>query len=156
TLRDEGEVTVTGADGATLKARVKGVDAGTDVALLEVDGTLSAARFGDGAGLKVGHTVLRLGRPGETVRATFGIVSALGSKSFQSHLGGTVDRYLEADAEHRPGFSGGPLVAMDGAVLGVTSMALVRNVPLTIPYATLQRVVASLEQHGRMRRSYLG
>ncbi len=145
-----------GVEGAALKARVKGVDATTDLALLEVEGTLSPATFGEGAGLKVGHVVLRLGRPGETVRATSGILSAVGSRAYRGAGGGEIDRYLESDAAHEPGFSGGPLVSLDGVVLGLTSTGVVRHTSVTVPTATLRRVVPQLEQHGRVRRSYLG
>ena len=145
-----------GVEGAELKARVKGVDPTTDLALLEVEGALRPATFSDGAGLRVGHVVLRLGRPGETVRATSGIVSAVGKRAYRSARGGEIDRYLESDAAHEPGFSGGPLVTLDGQVLGLTSTGVVRHASVNLPTATLRRVVPQLEQHGRVRRSYLG
>lgn len=147
---------VVGAEGSELKARVKGRDASTDLALLEVDGTLAPATFDDGPDLKVGHLVLLLARPGETVRATSGILMAVGKKPWRAGRGGEIDRYLEADAPHQPGFSGGPLVDLRGSVLGITSSGLVRHTSLTIPTTTVRRVVAQLEQHGRVRASYLG
>ncbi len=145
-----------GATDVTLKATVKGVDPTTDLALLEVEGTLPVATFDDGAAAKVGHFALLLARPGETVRATSGILSAIGKKPWRSARGGEIDRWLEADAPHQPGFSGGPLVNLAGHVLGVTTTALVKNTSLTIPTATVRRVVAQLEAHGRVRQSYLG
>jgi hypothetical protein len=56
-------------------ARVKGRDESTDLALLELDEALPPATFDDGAAIKVGQLVLRLARPGETVRATSGILN---------------------------------------------------------------------------------
>lgn len=153
----EGDHTVVVASGdSNFKATVKGVDVSTDIALLEVDGALTPATFSDGEGVKVGHLSLLLARPGETVRATSGIVSALGRKPWKSIRGGEIDRWLEADAPHQPGFSGGPLVGLDGRVLGMTSTALMKHASLTIPTATLKRVVSQLEAHGRVRQSYLG
>jgi S1-C subfamily serine protease len=149
------EVTV-GLEGVSLKARVKGLDRTTDLALLEVDGTLPAVSMGDGLHAKVGQLVLKLARPGQTVQATSGIVSASGKNPFRTQAGGALDRYLESDAPHHPGFSGGPLVALDGAVLGLTSTGLLRGASLTIPGSTVRRVVAQLEAHGQVRRSYLG
>lgn len=148
---------VVGLEGVALKAHLRGRDDSTDLALLELEGgELPPARLDDGGQLKVGHSVLRLARPGETVRATTGIVSALGKKSYRASRGGEIDRYLETDAAHLPGFSGGPVVTSSGAVVGITSSALLRHVSLAIPTITIRRVVAELEQHGRVRRSHLG
>ncbi len=153
----EGDRTVVVASGdSNFKATVKGIDASTDIALLEVDGALTPATFSDGEGVKVGQLSLLLARPGETVRASSGIVSALGRKPWQSARGGEIDRWLEADARHQPGFSGGPHVGLDGRVLGMTSTGLMKHTSLTIPTATLKRVVSQIEAHGRVRQSYLG
>lgn len=154
-LERDDEVTVS-VDGAELKAKVKGRDPATDLALLEVDGSLSPASFDDGSALKVGNLVLLLARPGETVRATSGIVSAQGRKPWRSWRGGEIDRYLETDAPHQPGFSGGPLVGLDGRVLGLTTTGLLRGTSLAVPTPTLKRVIAQLQQHGKVRSSYLG
>lgn len=137
-------------------ARVKGRDESTDLALLELDEALPPATFDDGAAIKVGQLALRLARPGETVRATSGILSAVGKKSFRSPRGGEVDFFLEADAPHQPGFSGGPLVDLQGRVLGITTTGLLRGNSIAIPTKTIRRVVAQLEAHGKIRRSYLG
>ena len=103
----------------------------------------------------MGHLVLALGRPGRTVRATLGIVSALG-ESWRTAEGSQIDHYLQTDAPFHPGFSGGPLVDAGGRVLGLNTAALVRGFSLTIPTVTLQRVVETLLAHGRVRRGYLG
>lgn len=152
----EHDEVVVGVEGAALKARVRGRDESTDLALLELEGTLTPATLDDGSQLKVGHAVLRLGRPGETVRATSGIVSALGKRPFRAAAGGEIDRYLETDAAELPGFSGGPVVALNGGVLGVTATGLGRQGGLVIPTGTIRRVVAQLERYGRVRRSHLG
>lgn len=154
-LHADGGVVV-GVDGTELKAKVKGSDPSTDIALLEIDGALPPATFDDGAALKVGNLVLRLARPGQTVRATAGIVGTQGSKPWRTHRGGEIDRYLESDAAHQPGFSGGPLAGLDGKVLGMTTTGLLRGTSLTLPTLTLKRVVAQLQQHGKVRQSYLG
>ncbi len=55
-----------------------------------------------------------------------------------------------------PGFSGGPLVDVDGRVIGLSTSALVRGVSLAVPTATLERVVNALLSDGHIRRGYLG
>jgi S1-C subfamily serine protease len=70
--------------------------------------------------------------------------------------GGTLERYIESDRQIPRGFAGGPLIDADGAVIGMNTRTLVRGADLAIPVATLRRVVGELEQHGGVRRGYLG
>ncbi len=143
------------ADGKQVDAELVGRDPTTDLAVLRVEGaqpsTAMAAQADD---LSVGHLVLALGRPGRTVQATLGIVSALGT-SWRTAAGGTIDRYLQTDVVMYPGFSGGPLVDAEGKVLGLNTSAL-RGVSLTIPSLTVDRVIESILTHGRVQRGYLG
>src|SRR5882724_6375187 len=90
------------------------------------------------------------------MRATSGIISARGNKPWHTPRGGEIDRYLESNAAHQPGYSGGALVDASGKVLGITSTGLLRGTSLTVPVPTVRRVVAQLEQHGKVRKSYLG
>jgi serine protease DegQ len=56
-----------------------------------------------------------------------------------------------------PGFSGGPLVDASGAILGLNSSTLGRGGGgLTVPNAAIERTIASLQTHGRVRRGFLG
>jgi S1-C subfamily serine protease len=104
----------------------------------------------------VGHLVLALGRPGKTVQATLGIISALSQDNWRTPAGGLLDRYLQTDVVMYPGFSGGPLVDVNGQVLGLNTSALLRGVSLTVPAASISQVVETLLTHGRVRRGYLG
>ena len=143
------------ADGKQVDAELVGRDPTTDLAVLRVEGAQpSSATSAQADDLSVGHLVLALGRPGRTVQATLGIVSALGT-SWRTAAGGTIDRYLQTDVVMYPGFSGGPLVDADGKVLGLNTSAL-RGVSLTIPSLTVDRVVESILSHGRVQRGYLG
>ena len=139
-----------------LKAKVKGRDTTRDLALIEVEGKLTPATFDDGAALKVGHMVLQLARPGLSVRATSGIASVVGSKPWRTWRGGEIDRWLEADAPHQPGFSGGPLIGIEGNVLGLVTTGLVRGTTIAVPTRTLKSAVEQLQKHGKIRQSYLG
>jgi S1-C subfamily serine protease len=142
-------------DGQTVPAAVVGRDPTTDLAVLRVStANLTPAVWAD-AGLQVGHLVLALGRPGQTVQATLGIISALG-ESWRTPMGGLLDQYVQTDVVMYPGFSGGPLVNAAGQVVGLNTSALLRGVSLAIPVVTLRQVVETLLAHGRVRRGYLG
>jgi S1-C subfamily serine protease len=146
------------ADGRTVDARLIGRDPTTDLALLQVqEQGLVPPTWADvdGADLSVGQLVVALGRTGQTVRAALGMMSALGDP-WRSPGGGRIDRYLQIDLVMYPGFSGGPLVNAAGQVVGLNTSALLRNVNVAIPVATVNRVGAMLRDHGRIRRGFLG
>lgn len=143
-------------DGSEASATLVGRDPTTDLALLRVDGaSLSAPVWVEDSDLRVGQFALALGRPGRTVQATLGVVSALGD-GWRTGAGGQVNRYLQTDVVMYPGFSGGPLVDVAGRVAGLNSSALARGVSLSLPVATVRRVVEALLAHGKVRRGYLG
>jgi S1-C subfamily serine protease len=140
----------------TASADLVGRDPTTDLAVLRVEAeTLSPPQWTASDDLQVGQLVLALGRPGRTVQATLGVVSAVG-KQWRTPAGGQIDRYLQTDVVMYPGFSGGPLVGAGGTFLGLNTSALLRGVSVTVPSNTLKTVVESLLTHGSVRRGYLG
>lgn len=156
--RDEVLVTVQG--GETHPASLVGRDPSTDLALLRLtpesgDAALAAPTWVGGEGLRLGQLALMVGRPGEGLEASLGMVGALGG-AWRTGLGGRVAHALRVDARPFSGFSGGPLLNLAGAVLGVNTAALTREAPSTVPTETVRRVVEALLTHGRMRRGYLG
>lgn len=153
--RDD-NITVGLPDGNTTSATLIGRDPATDVAVLRADANgLMPATWLDASDLAVGHLVLALGRPGRTVQATLGIISALGGP-WRTPAGGQIETYVQTDVTMYPGFSGGPLVAVDGKIAGINSSALLRGVSVTVPASTVRAVVATLQAHGRIPRGYLG
>lgn len=143
-------------NGETATAKLVGRDPGTDLAVLRVEASgLTPADWIDAGDLKVGNLVLALGRPGRTVQATLGVVSALGS-AWSTGGGSEIDRYLQTDVVMYPGFSGGPLVEAGGKFAGLNTSAMSRGVSLTIPSATIKRVVEQVLAHGSVQRGYLG
>jgi S1-C subfamily serine protease len=155
-LRDDDNIRVALGDGKPIEASLVGRDPTTDLALVRVSAKLDAkASWGGTEDLRVGHLVLALGRPGKTIRAALGIVSALG-EGWRTPAGGVVDRYLQTDASSSPGFSGGPLVNMDGSVIGMNTSGLLRNTTVTVPTATVRQVIEELLSRGHISRGYLG
>jgi serine protease DegQ len=137
-------------------AEVIGRDPGTDIALLRVpSGNLTPAKFRELDDLAVGNLALAIGRPGRTARASLRAIGVLGPE-LRTHHGGRLDRYIESDRQIPRGFAGGPLIDADGAVIGMNTRTLLRSTDLAVPTITLRRVIAELEQHGGIRRGYLG
>ncbi|NDJ84379.1 MAG: PDZ domain-containing protein [Chloroflexi bacterium] len=157
--RDE-NIRIGFADGTATEATLVGRDPGTDIAVLRTQSEgLQVPTWVEFDDLSVGHLVLALGRPGEAVQATLGVVSALGEVMLEGGRrrrgGSQLDRYIKTDVVMYPGFSGGPLVNAVGAVAGMNT-SIVRGSSLAIPAPTIRRVAETLLQHGRMRRGYLG
>ena len=143
-------------EGKADKAGLVGRDPGTDLAVLRVSGAvLQPAAWADLDGLKVGHLVLAVSRPGRTAQARLGVVSAL-ADGWRTPSGGKVDRYLQTDLGLHAGFSGSALVDVAGRVRGLNTGGLVRGTATAMPTATVRRVVESLLAHGHVRRGYLG
>lgn len=153
--RDE-DVRVGLPDGSVVAASVVGRDPTTDVAVLRAEATgLTQPSWGTLDGVRVGHLVLALSRPGRSVRARLGIISALG-EAWRAPSGAEFDHYVQPDVEVSAGFSGGALVDPSGKVLGLTTAGLLNRTPLAIPHPTLEKVVGALLLEGRIRRGYLG
>ncbi|MCL4832711.1 MAG: trypsin-like peptidase domain-containing protein [Caldilineaceae bacterium] len=155
-VRRDDSISVGLADGRDLPATLVGRDPSTDLALLRVEATgLAAGEWRAEESLGVGELVLALGRPGQGVQASLGIISALGG-AWRSLSGGKVSYYIRPDLVMYPGFSGGPLIDGAGKVIGLATSALTREGGIALSAATAQLVVETLLAHGRMRRGYLG
>ena len=153
--RDE-EITVGLADGRELPATLVGRDPGTDLALLQVQANDLTVAPRSNTAAKIGHFVLALGRPGPSgPMASFGVVSVVGG-AWRTPRGGTIEGFVRADVAMLPGFSGGPLIDAHGDVLGLNSSTLGRGGGMTVPAAAIDKVVASLRTHGKVRRGFLG
>lgn len=155
-LESEDAVEIGFHDGSTATAELVGRDPATDLAVLEVQGrNLLVAGWAPLDGLKVGHLVLAVSRPGRSARAALGIVSAFGPE-WRTPAGGKVDAYVQVDIGLQPGLSGGALVSPEGAVLGITTAGVLRRHAIALPTATVKRVADNLIQHGTVRRGFLG
>lgn len=147
----EDNIRITLPDGSRTKAALIGRDPNTDVALLRADtGGLTVPTWAEADAVRVGHLALAVGRPGDQLQTTLGVISAL------SHSANDQQFFAQTDVVMYPGFSGGPLVSVTGELIGINTSALMRGASLTIQTPTLRHVADSLLRHGRMRRGYLG
>jgi S1-C subfamily serine protease len=148
--RDE-DIKIGLPDGKTVSAQLVGRDPNTDVAVLRADvGGLTAPTWAASESVRVGHLALAVGRPGDDLQATLGVISALMHNKNENKF------FAQTDVVMYPGFSGGPLVSATGDIIGINSSGLMRGVSLTIQTSTIQYVVENLLKHGKMRRGYLG
>ena len=154
TLERDEDLVVT-LEGDVAEATLAGRDPGTDLAVLRFEGDAPAAERADGAELRVGSLVLALGRPGASVTASLGAISSVGGE-WSTRGGGRIDRLVRLDLGIHDGFSGGALVSAGGRVLGINTSWLARGAPITIPAATVDRVVDQLLERGYVPRGYLG
>lgn len=152
--RDE-EIEVALPDGRRVAATLAGRDPASDLALLRLaDGGLTPLAHGPEP--RVGNLTLALGRPGPSgVMASLGAVTATGGP-LRFRGGSSLERYVRADVAMLPGFSGGPLVDMSGALIGLNSSTLGHSGQLTVPASSIASAVQTLLQHGHVRRGYLG
>ncbi len=151
TVHVDEELTVTRPDGRVVTATVAGRDPAIDIAILKVDAPdVPVADVGDSNAVRVGHIVLAIG-PGP--RASWGVVSAMGTGGGARSASGEL---LSLDLTLYPGFSGGPLVDVQGRVVGVNTSGASRHSQLTIPATAVNRVLDELVRRGRIPRAYLG
>ena len=156
TINRDDNITVTLPDGTTAPATLAGRDPGTDLAVLKLAAqSLPAATLRPDTPPTVGELVIALGRPGPSVTASWGVVSRVDGP-WRTWHGAEIDSLLRLDLAIYDGFSGGPLIDAAGRVLGINTSALARGVPVTIPVATVERVVTELLERGSIRRAYLG
>jgi serine protease DegQ len=154
------DISVTLHDGRNLKAKVRGSDPDTDVAVIEIPAeNLSALPLADSSKLRVGDFVVAIGEPfglGQTV--TSGIVSALN----RTGLGGLgYQNFIQTDASINPGNSGGALVNLRGELVGINSAIYSPSggnvgIGFAIPSNLASDVMRQLIATGKVRHGSLG
>ncbi len=147
-------------EGIVTDARVLGVDADTDLALLRADGArdLRYASLGNSKSLRRGQLVVAIGNPlGFESTVTAGIVSALG-RSIRSVSGRTIEDVIQTDAALNPGNSGGPLVSTAAEVIGINTAIIngAQGICFAVASNTAQFVLSEIIRHGYVRRGYIG
>ena len=151
------EIEVVHAGGTSESATIAGRDPSTDLALLRTKTAGTPLALAGSDSLRVGAIVLAVARDDDgDLAATMGVISALGAP-WRTWHGGEIDRFVRPDLSLYPRFSGSPLVDVEGRVIGLNTGGLSRRQPVTVPAATIERVVeALLAGGGRLARGYLG
>ena len=155
------ELIVSLADGRSLKGKLIGADALTDIAVVKVEASgLPAAEFGNSDEVVVGEPAIAIGNPlGMEFKGsvTAGIISAL-NRTLE--ISDRRVKLLQTDAAINQGNSGGALVNAEGKVIGINSAKLAANgvegMGFAIPINTVRTIVDELMAKGYVARPYLG
>ncbi|MBD2871806.1 S1C family serine protease [Paenibacillus arenilitoris] len=154
-------------NGERREARIVGKDQITDLAVLEIDakGIDAVAEIGDSSKLRPAEYVIAIGNPlglGESVSS--GIISKTKQiVPVSLNQDGVYDweqEVIQIDASINQGNSGGPLIDLDGRVIGINSMKIadfgVEGIGFAIPINNAMPIVESLRERGYVPRPYLG
>jgi len=154
------EIRLRDVEGHVGDARLLGVDADTDLALLRANGVrdLPYASLGNSKKLRRGQLVIAIGNPlGFESTVTAGVVSALG-RSIRSVSGRIIEDVIQTDAALNPGNSGGPLVSSKAEVIGINTAIIsgAQGICFAVASNTAQFVLSEIIRHGYVRRAYVG
>lgn len=154
-LRRTKDITITLPDGETTPVTLLARDPSTDTAVLKTEASLPIAPVDSECELKVGHLAIAVGRDSDRgLSVAQGVISNLGG-SWRSSLGGHIDSFIRLDLNFYPSMGGSALVNAAGQVIGFNTTGPRRSI-LTIPAATVDRVIDRLLETGHLNRGYLG
>ena len=153
------EIIVRLADRREYEAELIGSDPQSDIALIKIDAKgLPTLKFGDSKTLRAGEWVVAIGSPFNFDQSvTAGIVSAKGrSNNSQQYV-----PFIQTDVAINRGNSGGPLLNLDGEVVGINSWILSSGggyigLSFSIPIETAGNAVGQLREHGKVSRGLMG
>ncbi len=119
-IQGKDAVTVQTYDKRQLPAQILGIDKLRDLALLKVDGTFDYLKLADSNSLQVGKQVIAIGNPlGLSFTVTEGIISALHRQGPNG-----LEEYVQTDVSLNPGNSGGPLINVQGEIVGINNFKI--------------------------------
>jgi len=157
-------ISVEFADGSTYDAQLVGTDASTDIGVIKVNAPsseLTPLELGDSSAVQVGDEVVAIGSPlGLNETVTSGIVSAL-HRTITSPNNFSINDAIQTDAAINHGNSGGPLLDLQGQVIGINSQIESDSggndgIGFAVPSNTVKSVVSQLLATGKVEHAYLG
>ena len=162
----QGTISVSFSNNEEVEAKVIGVDNATDVAVLKVDlpaSALTVIPLGSSADLEVGAEVVAIGNPfGQDRTVTSGIISAM-ARQIKAPNGFAINGAIQTDAAINHGNSGGPLLDMNGRVIGINSQIDTGGtgngnvgIGFAVPVDLVKRVASELMATGKAQHAWLG
>jgi len=161
-VEDADKIQVRLQDRRVFKAKVRGVDPKSDVAVIKIDAKgLPVATLADSTRTRVGEFAIAIGAPFNLdYTVTYGHVSAKGrSNVILGDEGASMDQdFIQTDANINPGNSGGPLVNINGEVIGINTLirGLHTGIGFAIPSSLAKEVSDQLIADGKFTRLWLG
>ena len=168
-IRDASEIFVTLVGGKKFEAELIGFDELTDIALLKVDAlNLPVSDLGDATKLNIGDWAIALGNPlglfdlSYQPTATIGIISGLNIDFGIKENNYVYKDMIQTDASINEGNSGGPLININGEVIGINTFIMTGSIykkgsigiAFSIPINRVLDIVHELILHGEIKRSY--
>ena len=162
-VRKLDELEVSLSNGKSFPAKVIGNDPYSDIALLKIQAngkndsiSLNPIEIGDSENLKAGQFVLALANPyGEYPSITEGIITSERSSLGGSQWGAITDNIVITDARLNPGYSGGPLVDVEGKMIGLNA-AYFSSRGIAIRASKVRNISDQLAKDGAIKIAYLG
>ena len=160
-IENHEELSVTLADGEEYSARLIGADPATDLAVIKIEAeNLPVSHFGNSNELAVGETAIAIGNPlglAFSQSVTVGVISA---KERIININEHDFTFIQTDAAINDGNSGGPLVNLNGEVIGINTAKIkitgVEGMGFAIPADTVKSITRDLIMHGRIIRPWMG
>lgn len=157
------KVELAGEKGKSYKAEVVGTDRNSDIAvirLIDPPANLPVAKLGDSDLMKPGNLVMAIGSPmGFKQSVSMGVVSAVGRTLGEF----AYERFIQTDAAINQGNSGGPLLNLDGEVIGINTIISTDGrgsgsigIGFAIPTSLAKPVIDQLIEKGAVTRGYIG
>jgi S1-C subfamily serine protease len=143
-------------DGSLLDAELAGWDPTTSLAVLRVSGLGTRAIAPAASPARVGHLALAVARSwSNAVTASSGLVSVIGGP-LPTGRRRAIDQVIRTTAPMHDGFAGGAFLDTAGALLGIATASTIRGLGVVIPASIAWKTAATVLEHGRLKRGYLG
>ncbi len=143
-------------DGRTLDAELAGWDPSTGLVVLRANGLETAPLAPAVAPPRVGHLALAVARSwSNVVTASAGIVSVIGGP-LRTGRRRSIDQVIRTTAPMHDGFAGGAFLDTAGGLIGIATAASIRGLGVVIPAAIAWKTAATVLEHGRLKRGFLG
>ncbi|XP_061342063.1 putative protease Do-like 14, partial [Gastrolobium bilobum] len=157
----KGKVEVTLQDGRTFQGKVVNADMHSDIAIVKINSEtpLPEAKLGSSSTLRPEDLVIAMGCTHSLQNTvTLGIVSCVDRKSSDLGFNGTPREYLQTDCAINEGNSGGPLVNMDGEVIGVNLMKMMvaDGLSFSVPIDSVPKIIEHFKKNGRVVQPWIG
>lgn len=162
-VRDAESIEVITDDDQKLSAELVGVDPDTDLAVLKIEAKkpLPFLKLGDSDQLMIGEWVIAIGTPRNPIlksSLTVGVVSAKGRSDLDLT---NIEEYIQTDAAINMGNSGGPLLNIDGEIVGINNSLISTDgtyigIGFAIPSKIVANVSEQLIREGKVKRGFVG